>query len=94
MDMKLTITLSDGSTHEVEVGNPDRVRWDMTRNRQKWPTAGDAPFLMTTFMAWAAMKRLGLYEGTWEQFSETDCVGLDTDADPAEAAEDVPAVTP
>lgn len=96
MDMELTVTMLDGNTYTVKVGNPDRVRWDMTRSKHNWPSAGDAPFLMTTFMAWSALKREGLYSGTWEQFSDTDCVDLDTDAaDAADAADaEVGEVTP
>ena len=87
MDMELTATMADGTTHTVEVGNPDRVRYDLTRNKHKWPAPGEAPFLMTTFMAWSAMTRLGLYNGTWEAFSQTDCVGLDSDAEDAATAD-------
>lgn len=78
MDLTLIVTLADGTTHTVEAANPDRVRWDMTRAKHNWPATADAPFLMTTFMAWAALKRLGTYTGTWETFSETDCVDIDT----------------
>ena len=76
-DMALTITMSSGEVFDVEVGNPDRVRWDLTRARKGWPQAGDAAFLMTTFMAWAALVRTQRYSGTWDQFSEQDCVALD-----------------
>lgn len=84
--MKLTAELADGSIHEVEVKNPERVRWDITRAKHNWPTANEAPFLMTTFMAWASLKRLGIYSGTFEDFRDTDCVDLDAEGDDAEVA--------
>lgn len=84
----VTVTLADGQTHEVETANMDRIRWETTAAR-RWPelipdVIGDqvkvkAPIFMQTFMAWAAMKRQRLYDASFEQFSETDCVDLDVD---------------
>ncbi|AWY04761.1 tail assembly chaperone [Gordonia phage Emperor] len=83
--MKITVTLSNSEPIEVETTNPDRVRWDMTAAKHNWPKFTDAPFLGLTFLAWAALRRTGGYDGTWEQFSETDC--LDIEADDPEAGE-------
>lgn len=84
----VTLTMADGQTHEIETANPDRIRWEQTAAR-RWPelipdVVGDqirvkAPLFMQTFMAWAALKRLRLYDGSFEQFSETDCLDLDVD---------------
>lgn len=79
--MKITVTLRDQQPVDVEAENPDRVRWDMTAAQKKWPSLGDAPFLGVTFMAWAAMRRLGLYSGTFEQFWEHDCVDTKAEAE-------------
>lgn len=86
--MKITVTLADSTTHEVDVTNPDRVRWDMTAAKHKWPAFTDAPFLGLTFLAWAALRRLGLYAGNWETFSDTDCI--DVEAEKAEDGEGEP----
>ncbi|AVJ48761.1 hypothetical protein SEA_SALLYSPECIAL_13 [Gordonia phage SallySpecial] len=77
--MKIIVTLADSIAAEpleVDATNPDRVRWDMTAAKHKWPAFTEAPFLGLTFLAWAAMRRTGQYTGTFEQFSETDCVDV------------------
>lgn len=74
--MKITVTMRDQEPIEIEAINPDRVRWDMTAAQKKWPSMSDAPFLGLTFLSWAAMRRLGLYAGPFEAFSETDCVDV------------------
>jgi hypothetical protein len=51
---------------EVQTANPDLVLWDMTRGRHKWPKFDEAPFLWLTFIAWAAAKRTGAVDLTWE----------------------------
>lgn len=83
--MRITCTMSDGQSHELDIINPDRVRFDMTRTKHGWPSATDAPFLMATFFAWSAMRRLGHYDGPWEDFSERDCVDLELDDEDAGA---------
>lgn len=85
--MRITCTMSDGQSHELEIINPDRILYDFTRTKNHWPEAKEAPFVMGTFFAWAAMRRLGHYDGPWEDFSQRDCVDLVLhDEDPDEAA--------
>lgn len=65
----------DGVEHEIQTIQADMLRYELTALRQKWPTlASDAPAMvvMTSFLAWAAGKRLGLLPAdlTWEAFSE------------------------
>jgi hypothetical protein len=53
----------------VHVLNPDRIRYEKTRARQKdWPDPRDAGSHMTTFITWAAAKRAGQTELSWEQW--------------------------
>lgn len=66
MDLKspildIVLDQGDGTYLEaaVQADNRDLVRWDMTRGRRQWPQATDAPFLWSTFLAWAALTRAG-----------------------------------
>lgn len=83
MALNVTVTIKDRDPVEVEITNPDRVRWDLTSTRHKWPSFQDAPFLGMTFLAWAAMKRTGLYSGPWEEFRDSDCVMVEDTSDSA-----------
>lgn len=91
----LTVTMAGGDRHDVRVLNPDLIRYDLVRARDKtFPSYTEAKFLALTYFAFAACKRLGLYTGTWETFRDTDCVDVsDTtardgsdDADPSRPA--------
>lgn len=77
---------------EVETANPDLILWDTTSAKNKWPSMKDAPALWCTFLAWRAMRRLGLTEATWEVFSSDLCVDVEmvgeADVDPTQQAAD------
>ncbi len=90
MALKSSVTL-DGHDAPVEVTitNPDRVRWDMTRSKHNWPTFNDAPFLGTTFLAWAALRREGIYTGTFEDFRDRDAVDVQSYEDTTDEADAV-----
>lgn len=81
---QMTVTLADGSTLELEPQNPDRVRFDMTRSKHKWPDAESAPILWLTFVAWACARRTGAYAGTWDDWSERDALDIDVADDEAD----------
>ena len=70
---RLRIVLGDDSELVVQATNADLVKYDMTRARQKWPAAQDAPFLWLTFVAWHALRRTGgiPQTTTYEAFSES-----------------------
>ena len=57
----------------VQADNRDMVRWDLTRVRKQWPAAQDAPFLWSTFLAWAALTRAQDITDTFEDF-EARCL--------------------
>lgn len=80
-----TVELADGQVLTARVINPDTLRYEQTAHRNGWPgmtmvdgvaTLGDTARRMT-FEAWAALKRTNQYAGSWDQFSQTDCVDLD-----------------
>lgn len=86
---RVTVTLA-GKDEPLELvtRNPDLVRFDITRPKHGWPDPETAPMLWTTFIAWAAAKRTGVYEGTWEDWSNRDALdvelGGDVDVDPTQ----------
>jgi hypothetical protein len=92
-----TVELADGTIHaDVRITNPDLLRYRETAQKHGWPAlvvkndVGTVPHLdyEETFTAWAALRRLGLYAGTWETFKDTDCVQVATET------EDVDPTTP
>lgn len=54
---------SDPDPIRVQVENPDLIRYDDVRARNKWPAMTDDPWRWQTFITWAAMKRLGHLDG-------------------------------
>lgn len=78
---RMTVTLADGQKLELEPANPDRVRFDITRGKHKFPSAEEAPMLWLTFVSWACARRTGVYEGSWEQWMDTDCLDIDVEDD-------------
>lgn len=80
-----TVELTDGRVLTARVINPDTLRYEQTAHRNGWPgmtmvdgvaTLGDTVRRMT-FEAWAALKRTDQYAGSWDQFSQTDCVDVE-----------------
>ncbi len=62
------VTLEGSEPYEVQIDNRDYLRWDKTAPRQKWGSGRDVPFLMATFLAWAASTRAGLTDLKWADF--------------------------
>lgn len=93
MALKVTVTLKDRTDPvEANILNPDRVRWDMTAQKHKWPSFADAPFLGMTFLAWAALRREGIYTDTFEMFRDTDALDVRGDDDEAGETDDLSAI--
>lgn len=63
------VELADGREFVVRITMPDRIRWDVTAPRKKWGAARDVPFIADSFVTWAAAKRMGLYDGSWDDWS-------------------------
>lgn len=76
-----TVTLKDGTTLNLQVTNPDMARWDMTRHKHKWPSMSEAPVLWATFTSWAAARRLGLTEVTFDAWRDSECIDVDMPQD-------------
>lgn len=89
MALNVTVTLKDKADPiDVKILNPDRVRWDMTAQKHNWPAFQDAPFLGTTFLAWAALRRENLYAGTFEEFRDRDALDVESWDDTEDTATD------
>lgn len=84
MQLNVTVTLTNAEPVTVPVLNPDRVRWDMTAAKHSWPEFAKAPFLGTTFLAWAAMRREGLYTDSFENFRDRDALEIESSSDNAD----------
>jgi hypothetical protein len=82
--MKLTLITVEFATGEViedmRVTMQDRLKLEKTGRVQKWEVGqADSTHLTTqqAFLAWAAATRLGHYEGTFEQFRDSDLSDLE-----------------
>lgn len=95
---RLRVILGDDSELIVQATNADLVKFDMTRSRQKWPAATEAPFLWLTFIAWHALRRTGgiPQTTTYEQFSDStqEIANLSDDESTADADRDAVGPTP
>jgi hypothetical protein len=56
---RVRVTRDGHEDLELQTTNIDLVLWDRTRWKHKWPSLEEAPFLMLTFVAWAAARRTG-----------------------------------
>lgn len=90
----LTITMVDGTKHDLRILNPDLIRYDLVRGRDpQFPSYAEAKFLALTYFAFAAAKRTGLYDGTWTDFRDRDCVDV-SDTTPADGSADARPTSP
>lgn len=65
---RYTVEMDSGEEFVVRHTNPDRLRWDETAKRHGWGPATDSPFLAQTFVTWAAAKREGKTDLTFDEF--------------------------
>lgn len=66
---RIHVVLDDGAEWTVRADNRDFLRWDKTAPRHKWD-ARTQPFLLQTFLAWAASRRQGLTELSFDAFGD------------------------
>lgn len=88
----LDVAMLDGTEREgIVVTTADRMKLANTARRQKWGGLGDEQDAdrSTTFLAYAAMSRLGHFQGSWEEFidaSETISSSDGGEVDPTKTA--------
>lgn len=86
----LDIEMLDGTVHEdVTTTIADQVLYSKTRQKHNWPGIQDDPTLFMNFLAYAALKRIGKFTGTWDEFAN-QCAGIgeagSEDLDPTQKA--------
>lgn len=64
------VVMTDGTAFSVRITNREYLAWDKTAPRHGWGKPADVPFLLATFLAFAAAKREGLFGGTFDAFKE------------------------
>lgn len=92
--MHLDIEMADGTVHTDIVPNlADQMLYSKTRAQHKWAPMAEDPMLFINFLAFAALRRLGLFtSGGFEKFCDEavavgesgDFEGMDT-VDPTRA---------
>jgi hypothetical protein len=65
---RFRVELDGAEPFEVRVVVRDRVAYEKTAAKQKWPDPQAAPNLAMTFLTWTAAKREGLTALTFEQW--------------------------
>ena len=54
----IRVSIHEGDDEiSIRATNQDMVGWDLERSRRRWPAGAEAPFLMTSFLAWHALRR-------------------------------------
>lgn len=65
----VTVEMEDGTVHEnVKTNLADQMLFAKTRQKHNWAGPTDDPMLWLNFMAYAALRRRGLFEGSWDEF--------------------------
>lgn len=82
--LDIHIEMENGDIFDVKTKTADYLLFETTAKRHKWGGVADNPALWEAFLAWAAIKRVGKYGGTWESFTkDVDIVeATPEDADP------------
>ena len=73
---------------EVITDNRDRIAWELSRSRERWPKPEEAPTLWATFIAWHALKRTGRLTCDFDSFNTqtSDVQATAEDVDPTRTA--------
>lgn len=81
----VTVTYADGNQTTAHIMMCDRVKFDLYRNRNNWPSFSEAPFLGTAFWAHAALVRSGETSNKFEDWLESvSDVAPEADTAPAD----------
>lgn len=68
--MTVDVVMVDGTEHKgVQVILADQVGYSTARQRHKWAPMEDDPLMAGAFMGYLAMKRQGLFTGSWDEFT-------------------------
>jgi hypothetical protein len=70
--LEIHIEMENGDAFDVTTKTTDYLLWEETAKKHRWGSFSDSPARWEAFLAWAALKRVGKYEGPWEQFIKQD----------------------
>ncbi|WP_069160081.1 hypothetical protein [Nocardia altamirensis] len=63
------IAMLDGTEHHgIETTVADQMAYARTRRTHNWDTPQDDPLTFLNFLGYAALRRLGLFPGSWDEF--------------------------
>lgn len=69
MRVRLNVEMLDGTEHsDIATTVADHMAYARTRRAQKWDAPQDDMITYLHFLAYAALKRLALFVGTWDEF--------------------------
>lgn len=82
--LDIKIDMDNGDHFDVQTKTADYLLYETTAKKHRWGGVSDNPAQWEAFLAWAALRRLGKYSGTWESFvKEVDIVeAKQIDVDP------------
>lgn len=76
----LSVELADGTEHEaLRITIREKLAWQKASKANGWDL--DDPIQMPIFCAWKTLKTEGKYEGSYEQFRDTDLIDIAADED-------------
>ncbi|MBF6085299.1 hypothetical protein IU485_28420 [Nocardia cyriacigeorgica] len=79
------VAMLDGTEHTgIQTTVADQMLYARTRRTHKWDSPQDDMLTFINFLAYAALRRLGLFAGSWDQFVEAAAAVSETsdDVDP------------
>lgn len=68
---RFRITPLEGDPYVVRCRQTDFIAWDKTAPRMQWGTSRDVPFLFSSFIAWNAARREGMFPGSFDAFCDS-----------------------
>jgi len=68
--LNIHVEMENGDVFDVVTRTTDYLLYETTAKKHKWGGVGENPAMWEAFLAWAAVRRLGKYSGTWEAFQK------------------------
>lgn len=89
--MTFDVLMNDGTEHlGVTTTVADQMLFARTRRVHKWDSPQEDLLTFASFMAFAAMKRQGLFAGSWDEFVDQAAAVSETAADEVEPTRPAP----
>jgi hypothetical protein len=76
--LEITTEMADGTLLESTTALPDFMLFERTAKKHGWSTTpSENPTVWEAFLGWASLRRMKLYDGTWEEFVGGAAVNVD-----------------